>query len=95
MGTQWNPYHLSCLEPEEMFISLNLVFSLDAFRLVNGLHFITDPVKIIDHKVKQLKQSRISIVKVRWNSRQGAEYTWEREDQFRKKYPHLFTKPVP
>nr|GEU65599.1 putative reverse transcriptase domain-containing protein [Tanacetum cinerariifolium] len=44
---------------------------------------------------KKLKQRRIPLVKVRWNSRQGAEYTWEREDQFRKKYPHLFTEPVP
>ncbi|GJZ71262.1 putative reverse transcriptase domain-containing protein [Tanacetum coccineum] len=33
--------------------------------------------------------------KVRWNSRRGPEFTWEREDQFQKKYPHLFTKPVP
>ncbi|GKF32318.1 reverse transcriptase domain-containing protein, partial [Tanacetum coccineum] len=30
--------------------------------------------------------------KVRWNSKRGPEFTWEREDQFRKKYPHLFTK---
>ncbi|GKG47328.1 hypothetical protein Tco_0504525, partial [Tanacetum coccineum] len=28
-------------------------------------------------------------------SRQGAEYTWEHEDQFRKKYPHLFSETVP
>ncbi|GJV40487.1 hypothetical protein Tco_1418927, partial [Tanacetum coccineum] len=32
---------------------------------------------------------------VRWNSRRGPEFTWEREDQFRKKYPHLFTKTAP
>ncbi|GJW50343.1 hypothetical protein Tco_0091694 [Tanacetum coccineum] len=25
----------------------------------------------------------------------GPEFTWEREDQFRKKYPHLFTKTAP
>ncbi|GKB52966.1 putative reverse transcriptase domain-containing protein, partial [Tanacetum coccineum] len=35
------------------------------------------------------------IIKVRWNSRRGPEFTWEREDQFRKKYPHLFTKIAP
>ncbi|GJY28824.1 putative reverse transcriptase domain-containing protein [Tanacetum coccineum] len=28
-------------------------------------------------------------------SRRGPEFTWEHEDQFRKKYPHLFTKTVP
>ncbi|GJZ18688.1 putative reverse transcriptase domain-containing protein [Tanacetum coccineum] len=44
---------------------------------------------------KKLKRRRIPLVKVRWNSRQGAEYTWEREDQFRIKYPHLFSEPVP
>ncbi|GJS62770.1 hypothetical protein Tco_0677334 [Tanacetum coccineum] len=49
----------------------------------------------MDHEVKQLRRSRVPIVKVRWNSRRGPEFTWEREDQFRKKYPHLFTKTAP
>ncbi|GJR22361.1 hypothetical protein Tco_0970888 [Tanacetum coccineum] len=40
----------------------------------------------MDREVKRLKQSRIPIVKVRWNSRRGPEFTWEREDQMRKKY---------
>ncbi|GKA94188.1 hypothetical protein Tco_0816174 [Tanacetum coccineum] len=44
----------------------------------------------VDREVKQLKQSRIPIVKVRWNSSRGPEYTWEWEDQMWKKYPHLF-----
>nr|GEW09513.1 hypothetical protein [Tanacetum cinerariifolium] len=73
--------------------SLN-VASRNAFRLVNGLHFIRDPVKIIDHKVKQLNQSRVSIAKVRWNSRQGPEFTWEREDQFQRKYPYIFSEHI-
>ncbi|GJR14058.1 hypothetical protein Tco_0796710 [Tanacetum coccineum] len=46
----------------------------------------------MDREVKQLKRSRIPIVKVRWNARRGPEYTWEREDQFKSKYPHLFAK---
>ncbi|GKA15838.1 hypothetical protein Tco_0695585 [Tanacetum coccineum] len=33
--------------------------------------------------------------KVRWNSRRGPEFTWEHEDQMKKKYPHLFAKPKP
>ncbi|GJY69812.1 hypothetical protein Tco_0472794 [Tanacetum coccineum] len=49
----------------------------------------------MDREVKQLRRSRVPIVKVRWNSRRGPEFTWEREDQFRKKYPHLFTKIAP
>ncbi|GKF53537.1 hypothetical protein Tco_0160447, partial [Tanacetum coccineum] len=54
--------------------------------------FVAEPVEITDREVKRLKRSRIPLVKVRWNSRRGPEFTWEREDQFQKKYPHLFTK---
>ncbi|GJV80858.1 putative reverse transcriptase domain-containing protein, partial [Tanacetum coccineum] len=52
-------------------------------------------LEIMDREVKRLKQSRIPIIKVRWNSRRCPEFTWERKDQFRKKYPHLFTKAAP
>ncbi|GJV06394.1 putative reverse transcriptase domain-containing protein [Tanacetum coccineum] len=43
----------------------------------------------MDREVKRLKQGRIPIVKVRWNSRRGPEFMWERDDQFQKKYPYL------
>ncbi|GJR58241.1 putative reverse transcriptase domain-containing protein [Tanacetum coccineum] len=69
-----------------------LAVPLDRLHIDDKLHFVEEPIEIMDHKVKQLKQSRIPIIKVRWNSRRGPEFTWEREDQFRKKYPHLFTK---
>ncbi|GKE70856.1 putative reverse transcriptase domain-containing protein [Tanacetum coccineum] len=49
------------------------------------------PVEIMEGEIKRLKRSRIPLVKVSWNSRRGPEFTWEREDLFKKKYPHLFT----
>nr|GFC42849.1 putative reverse transcriptase domain-containing protein [Tanacetum cinerariifolium] len=55
------------------------------------LKFVEEPVEIMEREIKRLKRSRIPLVKVRWNSRQGPEFTWEREDSFKKKYPHLFT----
>ncbi|GJR97162.1 hypothetical protein Tco_0269336 [Tanacetum coccineum] len=58
------------------------------------LHCVEEPVEIMDQEFKRLKQSRILIIKVLWNTRRGPKFTWEREDQFQKKYPHLFTKPV-
>ncbi|GJY85873.1 putative reverse transcriptase domain-containing protein [Tanacetum coccineum] len=64
---------------------------LEGLHVDDKLHFIEEPVEIIDREVKRLRQSRVLIVKVRWNSRRGPEFTWERKDQFRKKYPHLFT----
>ncbi|GJY06973.1 putative reverse transcriptase domain-containing protein [Tanacetum coccineum] len=67
-----------------------LVIPLEEIQLDDKLNFVEEPVEIMDLKVKQLKRSRIPIVKVRWNTRRGPEYTWEREDQFNSKYPYLF-----
>ncbi|GJS68169.1 putative reverse transcriptase domain-containing protein [Tanacetum coccineum] len=68
---------------------------LDEIPIDDKLHFVEEPVEILDHEVKKLRRSRIPIIKVRWNSKRGPEFTWEREDQFREKYPHLFTKTHP
>nr|GEW97554.1 hypothetical protein [Tanacetum cinerariifolium] len=54
----------------------------DEIHIDDKLHFVEEPVEIMDREVKRLKQSRISIIKVRWNSRRGPEFTWECEDQF-------------
>nr|GFD46392.1 putative reverse transcriptase domain-containing protein [Tanacetum cinerariifolium] len=66
-----------------------LAIPLDEIQVDDKLNFIEEPIEIIDREVKRLKQSRISIVKVRWNSKRGPEFTWESEDQMQKKYPHL------
>ncbi|GJR93973.1 retrotransposon protein, putative, ty1-copia subclass [Tanacetum coccineum] len=69
------------------------IAALDASK--EALHFVEEPLEIVGREVKRLKRSRIPLVKVRWNSKRGPEFTWEREDQFKKKYPHLFTKTTP
>nr|GEU81796.1 putative reverse transcriptase domain-containing protein [Tanacetum cinerariifolium] len=69
-----------------------LVVPLDGLYFDDKLQFMEEPVEIVDREVKRLKQSRIPLVKIRWNSKRGPEFTWEREDQFRKKYPHLFAR---
>ncbi|GJZ97599.1 putative reverse transcriptase domain-containing protein [Tanacetum coccineum] len=68
-----------------------LIIPLEEIQLNDKLNFVEEPVEIEDHEVKKLKQSCIPIVKVHWNSRRGPEFTWEREDQFKNKYPYLFS----
>nr|GEY33918.1 putative reverse transcriptase domain-containing protein [Tanacetum cinerariifolium] len=63
---------------------------LEEIKVDENLRFVEEPIEIVEMDVKKLKRRRINLVKVRWNSRQGAEYTREREDQFKAKYPHLF-----
>ncbi|GKD56748.1 hypothetical protein Tco_1290135, partial [Tanacetum coccineum] len=86
-------FHVSNLKKclfDETFVIL-----LDEIQIEDKLHFVEELVEIIDQEVKRLKKSRIPILKIRWNSRKCPEFTWECEDQFRKKYPHLFSDLVP
>ncbi|GJW09998.1 reverse transcriptase domain-containing protein [Tanacetum coccineum] len=88
-----NTFHISNLK--KCLSDKSLVIPIKELRLDDKLNFVEEPVEIMDQEVKQLKQSRIPIVKVRWNSKRGPEFTWEREDQIRAKYPHLFSNITP
>ncbi|GJY80784.1 putative reverse transcriptase domain-containing protein [Tanacetum coccineum] len=88
-----NTFHVSNLK--KCHADEPLAVPLDGLHFGDKLQFVEEPIEITDREVKWLKQSRIPLFKVRWNSKRGPEFTWEREDQFRKKYPHLFTKTAP
>nr|GFA13193.1 hypothetical protein [Tanacetum cinerariifolium] len=68
-------FHVSnlkkCLSDEPLAISL------DEVHIDDKLRFVEEPVEVIDREVKRLKKSYIPIIKVRWNSRRGPEFTWE------------------
>ncbi|GKB50154.1 hypothetical protein Tco_0900907 [Tanacetum coccineum] len=88
-----NTFYVSNLK--KCYADKPLAVPLDGLHIDDKLHFVEELVEIIDREVKRLKQSRILIIKVQWNSRRGLEFTWEHEDQFQKKYPHLFKKTAP
>ncbi|GKD50484.1 putative reverse transcriptase domain-containing protein [Tanacetum coccineum] len=76
----------------------SVAYRLDLLEELNGVHdtfyvlnFVEEPMEILEREFKKLKRSRIAIVKVRWNSKRGPEFTWEREDQMKLKYPRLFS----
>ncbi|GJT54879.1 putative reverse transcriptase domain-containing protein [Tanacetum coccineum] len=88
-----NTFHVSNLK--KCYADEPLAVLLEGLHVDDKLQFVEEPIEIMDREVKRLKRSRIPIIKVRWNSRRGPEFTWEHEDQFRKQYPHLFTKTAP
>ncbi|GJS40782.1 putative reverse transcriptase domain-containing protein [Tanacetum coccineum] len=83
-----NTFHVSNLK--KCLYDKSLVIPMKELQLDDKLNFVEEPLEIMDREVKKLRQSRILIVKVRWNSKRGPEFTWEREDEIRAKYPHLF-----
>ncbi|GJR24481.1 putative reverse transcriptase domain-containing protein [Tanacetum coccineum] len=78
-------FHVSNLK--KCLADANLHVSLDEIKVDKTLHFVEDPLEIMDREVKTLKHSKIPIVKVRWNSKRGPKLTWEREDHMKAKYP--------
>ncbi|GKA27231.1 putative reverse transcriptase domain-containing protein [Tanacetum coccineum] len=82
-------FHVSNLK--KCLAKPTLQVPLDEIRVDAKLNFVKEPVEILKREFKKLKRSRIAIVKVQWNSKRGPEFTWEREDQMKLKYPHLFS----
>ncbi|GJX36912.1 putative reverse transcriptase domain-containing protein [Tanacetum coccineum] len=69
-------FHISNLK--KCLADPTLQVPLDDIQVDAKLNFIEEPVEILERKFKKLKQSRIAIVKVRWNSKREPEFTWER-----------------
>ncbi|GKF76690.1 hypothetical protein Tco_0229160 [Tanacetum coccineum] len=84
-----NTFHVSNLK--KCYSNEPLAIPLEGLHIDDKLQFVEEPIEIREREIKRLKRSRIPLVKVHWNSRRGPEFTWECEDSFKKKYPHLFT----
>ncbi|GJT11312.1 putative reverse transcriptase domain-containing protein [Tanacetum coccineum] len=82
-------FHVSNLK--KCLVDPTLKLPLDEIRVDDKLNFVEEPIEILERDIKKLKRSRISIVKVRWNLKRSPEFTWEREDRMKLKYPHLFS----
>ncbi|GKB34282.1 retrovirus-related pol polyprotein from transposon TNT 1-94, partial [Tanacetum coccineum] len=81
-------FHVSNLK--KCLADANLHVLLNEIKIDKTLRFIEEPVEIMDRGIRSLKRSKISLVKVHWNSKRGSEFTWEREDHMKSKYPQLF-----
>ncbi|GJU04097.1 putative reverse transcriptase domain-containing protein [Tanacetum coccineum] len=71
-------FHVSNLK--KCLADVNLHVLLEEIMIDDKLRFVKEPIEIMDREVKKLKRSWIPIVKVRWNTRRGPEFTWEQED---------------
>nr|GEW57085.1 hypothetical protein [Tanacetum cinerariifolium] len=89
LGSVYHTIHVSNLK--KCYADEPLVLPLEGIYVDDKLQFVEELVEIMERENKRLKKRRIPLVKVRWNSRRGPEFTWEREDSFKQKYLQLFT----
>ncbi|GJQ89190.1 hypothetical protein Tco_0000329 [Tanacetum coccineum] len=80
-------FHVSNLK--KCLAGASLHVPLNEIKVDKTLRFIEEPVEILDREIRILKRSKISLVKVCWNSKRGPEFTWEREDYMKSKYPQF------
>ncbi|GJZ79272.1 hypothetical protein Tco_0644109 [Tanacetum coccineum] len=100
LPTNWNflrrieqsspTYSKECNKLKKCYSDEPLVMPLKGVHIDDTLQFVEEPVEIMEREIKRLKRSRIPLVKVRWNSRRGPEFTWEREDSFQWRIPTTF-----
>nr|GEZ27416.1 putative reverse transcriptase domain-containing protein [Tanacetum cinerariifolium] len=76
-------FHVSNLK--KCLADVNLHVPLDEVKVDDKLRYVEEPIEILDRGVKKLKRRWIPIVKVRWNSQRGPEFTWEQEDEMKHK----------
>ncbi|KAL5578274.1 hypothetical protein UlMin_019973 [Ulmus minor] len=75
---------------DSMFLKVAPMKGIMRFRKKENLTYEEQPVQILDRKDKALRNKVIPLVKVLWRNHKVEEATWEREDEMRIKYPHLF-----
>ncbi|KAI3814169.1 hypothetical protein L1987_18916 [Smallanthus sonchifolius] len=73
LGNVHPTFHVSNLK--KYLADENLHIPLDDVHIDETMHFVEKPIEIMDREIKQLKRSRIPIVKVRWESMRGPEFT--------------------
>ncbi|KAK6116067.1 hypothetical protein DH2020_008336 [Rehmannia glutinosa] len=85
-----NVFHVSMLKkyiPDQSHI-----LSYETIDLREDLTYEERPMRILDRVEKELRRTKVTLVKVLWKNHAMEEATWEREDEMRVIYPQLFGK---
>ena len=92
LGNVHDVFHVSQLK--KCLADETLIVPFQELKIDDKLQFVEEPIEIMDREVKVRKHSRIPIVRVRWNSRRGPEFTWEHNDRSKLYYPQFFQTVV-
>ncbi|XP_058202988.1 uncharacterized protein LOC131317451 [Rhododendron vialii] len=81
-------FHVSMLKP--YVADASHVLTRPPIELQENLTYEERPIRIMDRRVKQLRNKAIPLVEVWWENHSSGKATWEKEDDMRQRYPELF-----
>ncbi|XP_070003364.1 uncharacterized protein [Nicotiana sylvestris] len=59
------------------------VLPIESIEVNPDLTYEEEPIQILAHEIKELRNKRIPLVKALWKNHSGEEATWEREEDMR------------
>ncbi|XP_050890177.1 uncharacterized protein LOC127095544 [Lathyrus oleraceus] len=77
------------LTPRKYYPDPSHVIEPESVELRDNLEYEALPVKVLDHRIKELRGKQIPLVRVLLDDITG-DSTWEREEDMRQKYPPMF-----
>ena len=83
-----NVFHVSLLR-KYVYDSSHVLKDL-LIHIEENLTYEEQPVEILDRRDEVLRTKIIPLVKVLWRNQSYEEATWEKEEDMRTQYPHLF-----
>ncbi|XP_060202598.1 uncharacterized protein LOC132631016 [Lycium barbarum] len=83
-----NVFHISILRRYRSDPSH--ILPVESIEVSPDLTYEEEPIQILEHETNELRNKKIPLVKVLWRNHFGKEATWEREEDMRIQYPHLF-----
>ena len=88
-------FHVSSLKKYKRCEGVHWHIPLEDIELQRDISYEEQPVAILDHGERRLRSRVVPLVWVQWGHHNAEESTWEREDDMREKYPHLFLQGTP
>ncbi|XP_075096112.1 uncharacterized protein LOC142174215 [Nicotiana tabacum] len=88
LGKIHNVFHVSMLRKYRS--NPSYVLPIESIEVNPDLTYEEEPIQILAREIKELRNKKIPLVKVLWRNHSGKEATWEREEDIRVQYPHLF-----
>ncbi|XP_070049339.1 uncharacterized protein [Nicotiana tomentosiformis] len=66
------------------------VLPIESIEVNPNFTYGEEPIQILACELKELRNKSTPLVKVLWKNHSGEEATWERKEDMRVQYPHLF-----